>query len=79
MTETSKPEVVKSNRGGRRPGAGRPRKQLEPAIGQPRELRAVELVGESDQRGAIAVTTPHGVRIEGLTFEQMLRLLGGIA
>ena len=71
-------DIKKSTWGGARPGAGRPRKHAATAA-PTRELSVVELVREPEARGAIVVTTPQGVRIEGLTFEQMLRLLGGFA
>jgi hypothetical protein len=65
-----KKSPTKSTWGGRRPGAGRP-----PSRAVVRALQRVELVRESKQPDAIAVTTPQGYRIDGLTLEQAVELL----
>jgi len=41
-------------------------------------VRRVEVIRETEALGAIVMTTPHGVRIEGLTLDQLLRLLGAL-
>jgi hypothetical protein len=42
-------------------------------------LQRVELIRESKQVEAIAVTTPQGYRIDGLTIEQAVALLRVLA
>jgi len=71
--------TTRSNWGGRRPGAGRPRKSTIAGDKPERRVRRVEVIRETETRGAIVMTTPHGVRIEGLTLEQLLSLLGALA
>jgi hypothetical protein len=61
---------TKGKRGGARPGAGR-----KPSRAVVRALQRVELIRGSKQPDEIAVTTPQGYRIEGLTIEQTIALL----
>ena len=77
---TSAPTTT-PRRGGKREGAGRPTNVqigLRKLATAPRTLLPVELQ-PSASAARVAITSPNGFRIEGLTFEQACLLLRVLA